>query len=80
MEMNNQIILLAYWGLTQVQKYFSQIDPTLLAISATFRRVQTEVSPEVAGEGVGTKFSHPRDVLMGTGRVVNRSVHSCYSM
>jgi len=34
----------------------------LPALSATARRVQTEVSPKVAREGVGTRFLHPWDV------------------
>jgi len=41
--------------------------PKLLALTATVRGVRTEVSPEVVWEGVGTRFSHPRDVLMRSG-------------
>jgi len=56
--------MLAYLGLTQVRKNYlaKQIlqIPTLLAIA---HEVRTELSPEVAGEGVGTRFPHPGDVL-----------------
>jgi len=33
--------------------------PQLPAISAIVRRARTEVSPEVAGEGAGTRFPNP---------------------
>jgi len=48
-------------------KLFSQQIPTLLALSATFCGAPTEVSPEVVWEGAGTRFPHPRDVLMWFG-------------
>jgi len=38
--------------------------PVLLALLAIVHRAQTEVSPEVVWEGAGTRFPHPRDVLM----------------
>jgi len=50
-------------GLTQVQRnYSAKKIPQLLALSAIARVAWTEVSPKVAGEGVGTKFPHPFDV------------------
>ena len=36
----------------------------LLALSATIHRAWTEETPEVVWEGAGTRFPHPRDVLM----------------
>jgi len=36
----------------------------LLALSAIVRGVRTEVSPKIVWEGAGTRFPHPRDVLM----------------
>jgi len=51
-------------GLTQVRKnYLPKKIPQLPALSATAREAQIEVSPEVAGEGAGTRFAHPGDVL-----------------
>jgi len=71
--------LLAYRGLTQVQKsYLAKQMPQLLTLSATARGVQTEVSPEVAGEGVGARFLHPWDVLMWFGKLAHHSVTSCH--
>jgi len=50
-------------GLTQVWKnYLAKKILQLPALSAIGRDVRTEVSPEVAGEGVGTRFPHPWDV------------------
>ena len=72
--------VLAYWGLTQVRKsYLAKQIPQLPAFSATARRVRIEVSPEVAGEGVGTRFPHPWDVLMWSGWFAHRSMASHYS-
>ena len=48
--------------------------PQLSALSTTIRGVQTEVSLEVAGEGVGTRFPHPWDVLMWSRGVAHRYV------
>lgn len=56
--------LLAYLGLTQIRKsYLAKQILQLPALSVTVRKAWTEVSLEVAGEGVGTRFSHPRDIL-----------------
>ena len=64
--------VLAFMGLTQVwKKYLAKQIPQLLALSATARAAQTEVSPEVVGEGVGTRFPHPRDVLMSSRKFAN---------
>ena len=51
----------------------------LLALSTTTRGVQTKVSPKVVGEGAGTKFPHPWDVLMWSRGVANHSVVSRHS-
>ena len=56
--------LLAYLGLTQVRKnYLARQIPQLLALLEISHKARIEVSPEVAGEGVGTRFVHRRDVL-----------------
>jgi len=47
--------------------------PKLLALSASVCGVQTEVSLEVVWEGAGTRFLHPRDVLMKSWKFKNRS-------
>ena len=55
--------VLAYMGLTQVQKsYLAKQLSQLPALSATPRGARTEVSPKVVGEGAGTKFPHLWDV------------------
>jgi len=57
--------VLAYMGLTQVRKsYLAKQILQLLTLLAIAHRVRTEVSPEVVGEGAGTRFPHPRDVLV----------------
>ena len=73
--MTCKVKLLAYMGLTQVRKnYLAKQIPQLPTLLATASEARIEVSPEVAGEGVGTRFLHPWDVLMKYGRVANRSV------
>ena len=47
--------------------------PVLPALLATVRGVWTEVSPEVVWEGSGTRFLHPRNVLMRSGKFATRS-------
>ena len=47
--------------------------PRLLALSAIVRGARTEVSPKVVWEGAGTRFPHPRDVLMKVGKFENQS-------
>jgi len=59
----NDGCLLAWGGLTQVQRLAKQI-PTLLAISALAHGAWAEVSPEVVRGDVGIKFSHPEMVVM----------------
>jgi len=55
-----------YWyrgitGLTQVRKsYLAKQIPQLPALSAIAHGALTDVSPEVVGEGAGTRFLHPR--------------------
>ncbi len=47
--------------------------PILLVLSEIVHGARTEVSPEVVWEGAGTRFPHPRDVLMNSRKFVNRS-------
>jgi len=49
--------------------------PVLLALLATVYRARTEVSLEVVWEGAGTRFPHPRDVLMMVLEVRNADLH-----
>jgi len=59
--------------------------PVLLALSAIVHRARIEVSPEVVWKGVGTRFPHPKDVLMRVLEVHNPKLHvallraACYS-
>ena len=62
---------LAYSGLAQVQKCFSRTNPTLPALLEIICGVRNKVSPEVVCEGARTRFLHPRDVLMRSGKVMN---------
>ena len=49
----------------------------LLAHSATVCGARTEVSPEVVWEGAGTRFPHPRDVLMKVLEVRGSNLRAC---
>lgn len=77
--LESNILLLAYMGLTQVQKsYLAKQIPQLPALSTTTCKARTEVSPKVAGEGVGTRFPPLGclDVIQG---FTCHSVALCYS-
>ena len=73
--------MLAYWGLTQVRKsYLAKQILQLPAFSAIARGTRIEVSPEVAGESVGTMFPHPWDVLMWSGRFAHTVLWPCATL
>jgi len=62
-------------GLPHVPKnYLAKKIPQLPSLSTIARGVWAEVSSEVAGEGVGTRFPHPCDVLMWFGGFTHRSM------
>lgn len=49
----------------------------LLALSAMVHRAQTKVSPEEVWKGDGTRFPHPRSVLMKFLEVRSLNLHTC---
>lgn len=53
------IIGVGFLGPNPGSELISQINPILLALSATVRATWTEVSPEVVWEDARTRFPHP---------------------
>jgi len=58
----NGTIFWLVWSSPRFKDDLAKQIPVLLVLSATIRRVRTEVSPKVVWEDARTRFSHPRDV------------------
>ena len=56
------------------EELFSQTNPVATDPFGKARKAWTEVSPRVAGEGVGTRFPHPWDVLMWSKDLTHRQL------